>query len=180
MLGGSSHLKYLKDVKSLLSKKAIRLLEDNGYRYLQKGRTITFKRAFDYVSIIVVVVLTLLIAFPLFLFNTFLGVLTIVLALGTLIARYTYFAKKMKFVIDLPTQKFNFSDNYISLSNQSLSYASKIILNSKFKDEYTSAFKTTSEEHAITIRLELKSGSGFTCFKWHHRRRHGVRRADRR
>ncbi|MEM6829083.1 MAG: hypothetical protein AAF551_01115 [Bacteroidota bacterium] len=154
-------------MKPLLSKKSIRLLEDNGYKYYQKGRTITFQNTFDYISIVVISGLVLFIGVPMILFNIYLGILTILLALIGLLLKYTRFSKKMKFTIDLPTQKFDFFDKHVGLANQSLSYASKIILNSKFKDEYSSAFKTTSEEHIITIRLELKSGRGFTCFKFH-------------
>lgn len=154
-------------MKPLLSKQSIQLLKNNGYAYSQNGGTITFQKAFDYVSIIVVSILALLVAFPFFLFNTFLGALTIFIAIGGLILKYTRFSKKMKFILDIPTQKFHFLDHAISLENQSLSYASKIILNSKFKDEYSSAFKSTTEEHIITIRLEMISGSGFTCFRFH-------------
>lgn len=73
----------------------------------------------------------------------------------------------MNFTVNLDTQKFDFIDSSIELDQQSLSYASKIILHSKFVDEYTSSFKSTSEEHSITVKIQLLSGSIFTLFDFH-------------
>ena len=154
-------------MKPLLSKKAIRVLEDNGYKYKQSDEFILFRKSTEYISIIVVSVIGLIIAFPLFIFNTFLGILTLLLVAAGIVFRYKYYSKKMVFSINLKTQKFNFLDHVIELENQSLSFASKIILHSRFKDEYTSAFKNTSEEHHITIGMELLSGSMFTIFRFY-------------
>lgn len=153
--------------KRLLSKKAIRLLEDNGYRFRNKDNKIIFKRATEYISIIVVSFILLIVATPLFLFNTLLAWLTIFLGIGGLVVRFKYFSKKMNFTVNLLTKKFDFFDNTIELERQSLSYAKKIIIHSKFVSEYSSSFKSTSEEHEISIRIVLLSGSMFTLFKFH-------------
>lgn len=151
----------------LLSKKAIRLLEDNGYKFKKKDRIIIFKRAAEYISIVVVTFIILIIAAPLFLFNSILAWLTILLGIGGLFVRHKYFSKKMNFTVNLITKKFDFFDNVIVLERQSLSYAKKLIIHSRFVSEYASSFKNTSEEHEISIRIQLLSGSMFTLFKFH-------------
>ena len=151
----------------LLSKKAIRLLEDNGYKFRKKDKIIVFKRATEYISIVVVTFIILIIAAPLFLFNSLLAWLTIILGIAGLFVRHKYFSKKMNFTVNLLTKKFDFFDNVIELERQSLSYARKLIIHSRFVSEYSSSFKSTSEEHEISIRLELLSGSMFTLFRFH-------------
>ena len=153
-------------MKELLSKKAIRVLENNGYKFVYKNHLITFKRATDYIGIIVIGFITLFFGGTLMIFSSFLGYLTFVLGIGGIIVRQRYFSKKMNFAANLKTQKFDFFDNAIELEHQSLSYTSKIIIHSRFVDEYTSSFKTTSEEHEISIRIELLSGSMFTLFRF--------------
>lgn len=154
-------------MNELLSKKATRLLEDNGYKYKKRDSLIVFRKGSDYTSIIVVSIIILIISAPFFFFNTFLGLLTLALGVAGIVVRYKYYSKKMNFTVNLATQKFDFIDNSIELEQQSLSYASKIILHSKFVDEYASSFKSTSEEHLITIRIQLLSGSIFTLFNFH-------------
>ncbi|MEQ9402287.1 MAG: hypothetical protein RIM99_01770 [Cyclobacteriaceae bacterium] len=154
-------------MNTLISKKARRLLEDNGYKFRQKENLIVFRRATDYIGAIIISIIIIIIATPFFMFNTFLGLLTLSIGFGGLYIRRKYYSKKMEFTVDLNTQKFDFFDNEIELENQSLSYASKIILHSKFVDEYSSSFKSTSEEHQITIRVELLSGSLLTLFHFH-------------
>lgn len=150
-----------------LSKQAVRLLGDNGYKFNKKDRIIEFKRATEYTSIVVVTFIILIVAAPLFIFNTLLAWLTILLGFVGLFVRYKYFSKKMNFTVNLTTKKFDFFDNAIELERQSLSYAKKIIIHSRFVSEYSSSFKETNEEHEISIRLELLSGSMFTLFKFH-------------
>lgn len=150
-----------------LTKKAVHELEDNGYKYKHKADLIVFKRASDYVSVIVIFAILLFVSIPIFAFNTFLGILTVLLAIGGVFVKIKYYSKKMNFTINLQTQKFSFYDNAVDLDNQSLSFASKISLRSRFKDEYASAFKNTSEEHEITMNLELMSGTVLTLFKFH-------------
>jgi hypothetical protein len=154
-------------VKNSLSKKAIRLLEDNGYLFKIKDDTIIFRKSTEYTSIVVVSFLILIIASPLLLINTFLALLTLLLGITGLVVRFKYYTKKMNFIVKLKNQKFDFNDNVIELEDQSLSYASKILINSKFVSEYTSSFKSTSEEHEIAIRIQLLSGSILTLFKFH-------------
>lgn len=154
-------------MKELLSKKALRTLADNGYQFKREDDKIILKKKFDYIAIIVIAVITLIVGFPLFLVNGFLGLLTLVLGMAIIFIRQKYFAKKMLFEVDLSNQKFDFFDHSIELERQSLSFASKIILHSKYVDEYTSSFKSTSEEHQITISIQLLSGSVFTLFYFH-------------
>ncbi|MEP1096730.1 MAG: hypothetical protein ABJG78_16555 [Cyclobacteriaceae bacterium] len=150
-----------------LSKKAIHLLEDNGYKFKMADNLITFKRATEYTSIVVVSFIVLIVAAPLFIFNSLLAWLTIILGAAGLYVRFKYYSKKMNFTVNLTTKKFDFFDNSIELERQSLSFAKKLIIHSRFISEYSSSFKNTSEEHQISMRIQLLSGSIFTLFKFH-------------
>lgn len=152
---------------SPLSKKAIHLLEDNGYKFKKTDNLIVFKRATEYTSIVVVSVIILIVAGPMFIFNALLAWLTILLGAAGLYVRFKYYSKKMNFTVNLLTKKFDFFDNQIELERQSLSFAKKLIIHSRFVSEYSSAFKSTSEEHEVSMRIQLLSGSIFTLFKFH-------------
>lgn len=154
-------------MKDLLSKKALNLLGDNGYKFKKTDDLIVFRRATEYTSIVVVSFILLIVSLPIFFFNAYLGWLTIAIGIIGLVVRFKYFTKKMNFTVNLKTQKFDFHDNTIELENQSLSYAAKILIHSKFVSEYTSSFKSTSEEHEISIIVQLLSGSMLTIFKFH-------------
>ncbi|MEP5611313.1 MAG: hypothetical protein ABJP45_03655 [Cyclobacteriaceae bacterium] len=150
-----------------LSKKAIHVLEDNGYKFKKTDNLIVFKRATEYTSIVVVSFIILIVAGPLFIINPLLAWLTIILGAAGLYVRFKYYSKKMNFTANLTTKKFDFFDNSIELERQSLSFAKKLIIHSRFVSEYSSSFKSTSEEHEISMRIQLLSGSIFTLFKFH-------------
>ncbi len=154
-------------MKSLLSKEAIRVLEDNSYKFIQGEDLIVFKRAKEYTTIIVIGGLFFFVALVLFIFSTLFGILTLLLGAAAIFVKVRYFTKKMDFIVNLKTLKFDFYDNEIDLDQQSLSFASKIILHSKFVASYASADKSTNEEHRITINIKLLSGSTFTLFAFH-------------
>ena len=139
-----------------LSKEAIEMLEDNGYRVKVMDKIITFKKPYDYIGPGILFFLYALVALPVFNVNYWLGAgLFIVLVVGVFLHR--------NLISKASTLKLFTRDNKLEFINKdgkrwfSFWYVRNLYIKSKFKSEYTSAFKSTSKEYAVTLGVELRS-----------------------
>ena len=139
-----------------LSKEAIEMLEDNGYRIKVTDKLITFKKPYDYIGPGILFFLFALVALPLFNTNYWLGAgIFIILVIGVFLHR--------NLISKASTLKLFTRDNKLEFINKdgkrwfSFWYVRNLFIKSKFKSEYTSAFKSTSQEYAVTIGVELRS-----------------------
>lgn len=142
--------------KYSLSKAAIEMLEDNGYRVKATDKLITFKKPYDFVGPGILFFLFALVALPLFNFNYWLGAgIFIFLVLSV------YLHKNL--LSKASTLKLFTRDNKLEFINKdgkrwfSFWYVRNLYLKSKFKGEYTSSFKNTSQEFLITLGVEFRS-----------------------
>ncbi|MEM7297631.1 MAG: hypothetical protein AAF391_05130 [Bacteroidota bacterium] len=143
--------------KHTLSKKSIELLEDHGYKVRIGNHAITIKKRYDYIGPIILFFLYALVALPLFNYSFWLGSLIfMLLVLGVYLHR--------NLLSKASTLKFSIPDSRIDIKSRRDSrwftywYVNNLFISSKFKSEYTSAFKNTSEEYLVVIGAELKSG----------------------
>ena len=139
-----------------LSKAAIEMLEDNGYRVKVTDKLITFKKPYDYVGPAILFFLYVLVALPLFGYSYWLGAgIFILLVVGVYLHR--------NLVSKASTLKLYTRDNKLEFKNRegkrwfSFWYVRNLYIRSKFKSEYTSAFKNTSQEFIVTIGVEFRS-----------------------
>lgn len=139
-----------------LSKAAIEMLEDNGYRVKVADKLITFKKPYDYVGPGILFFLFALVALPLFNTNYWLGAgIFIALVIGVFLHR--------NLLSKASTLKLFTRDNKLEFIDRegkkwfSFWYVRNIFIKSKFKSEYTSSFKSTSQEFTVTIGVELRS-----------------------
>ncbi len=139
-----------------LSKAAIEMLEDSGYRVKVTDKLITFKKPYDYVGPAILFFLFALCALPLFGYSYWLGAgIFITLVLGVYLHR--------NLISKASTLKLFTRDNKLEFKNKdgkiwfSFWYVRNLYIRSKFKSEYTSAFKNTSQEFIVSIGVELRS-----------------------
>jgi hypothetical protein len=152
---------------STFSKKTHHMLEDNGYSYKYIESICQFNRSSSaaigvigvaaFIAVIIVLVIVLdplygILAMLLLILGTFGIVKTLVNKPFLLIN-----SDHKTFAIDLP--EYNRGWNPVNK-------VASITLKSKFVSEYTSAFKETSEEHLVTIHLNLDSGRNIMLFKF--------------
>jgi len=139
-----------------LSKKAVEMLEDSGYRVKITDKLITFKKPYDYVGPAILFFLFALIALPLFGYNYWLGTgifITLVLAV--------YLHRNL--LSKASTLKLFTRENKLEFKNRdgkvwfSFWYVRNIYIRSKFKSEYSSAFKNTTQEFIVSLGVELRS-----------------------
>ncbi|GAB4237355.1 MAG: hypothetical protein Tsb0034_12420 [Ekhidna sp.] len=146
-----------------LSKEAIRLLEDNGYRVRISDKEIVFKKPYDYIGPIIILLIFGFIALPLFAYSYWLGALLLILVLLGIYFHRTLISKASKMKI-FPARKH--IDIYQRSGKRwfSFNYIEHAFLHSKFQAEYSSAFKSTSQEFKIVIGLKLLSGETIEVF----------------
>ncbi|MEQ6168355.1 hypothetical protein AAOE16_14265 [Ekhidna sp. MALMAid0563] len=139
----------------MLSNKAIDMLEYNGYSFKTNGNQILFKKAgTDQMGLIIVMIFTAIVIGIFFAIQWWAG-------LGALVVAFLIFRPlvkripgSLKLAIEPGTRK-------LELNNRSMAFSFEdikgIYIHSKFVDEYSSAFKSTSEEHQVTIGLEAQN-----------------------
>lgn len=149
------------------SKKTRHMLEDNGYSYGHNASIYSFKHSSG--TAIGVIVVAALVGF----FNIVFIVMHPIpgiIAFGLLIVATITVLRKLvgKTLIMMDTKNKTFTINTPTYSQNwtSLNTILGITLKSKYVDEYTSAFKNTSEEHLVTIHLNLVSGRNILLFKF--------------
>ncbi|WP_425389688.1 hypothetical protein [Ekhidna sp.] len=147
----------------MLSKKATDMIEYNGYSYKSNDRQILFKKTgTDRVGLIIVMIFSAIIIGIFFAIQWWAG-------LGALIVAFLIFRPlvkripgSLKLAIDLAKQTLELDDRSKSFSFEEIK---GVYIHSKFVDEYSSAFKSTSEEHQVTIGLEIENETQIPLFK---------------
>ncbi|WP_420317207.1 hypothetical protein [Ekhidna sp.] len=147
----------------MLSNKAIDMLEYNGYSYKSKNDQILFKKAgTDRVGLIIVMIISAVFIALFFALQWLAG-------LGALIVAFLIFRPlvrripgSLKLAIDPEKQTLELDDRSKSFSFEQIK---GVYIHSKFVDEYSSAFKSTSEEHQVTIGLEDENENQIPLFK---------------
>ncbi len=139
-----------------LSKKAIELLEDNGYRYRKKDRTITIKRPYDYVGPGILFFLFALVALPLFSIYYWLGALIFSLLVVGVYLHRNLISKASTLSINPREGNMEYVDKKGRVKF-TFWYIRNLFIKSKFKSEYSSAFKNTSQEFIVTLGIETRS-----------------------
>jgi len=140
-----------------LSKAAVDLLNDNGYRIKVSPSKILIKRPYDYIGPFIILFLFSIISLPLFGFSYWLGAFVFALLIVGIYLHRNLVSKASTLKIDLNSLK-------IELNNKkgkrwfTAWYVREIFIRSNFKGEYTSSFKSTSQEFLVVIGVVLKSG----------------------
>ena len=140
-----------------LSNESKRLLEDNGYKFKMNEKRVLINRSYDYVGPVILFVLFGFVALPLFDYSYWLGALIFILLVVGVYLHRNLFSKAS-------VLKISFQDSKVELKDKTGTrwftswYVRSLFLRSKFKSEYTSAFKSTSEEYLVSIGVELRSG----------------------
>ena len=147
----------------MLSKKSLDMLEYNGYSFRQSDGQLIFKKAgTDRIGLIIIMIISLLFTAMLFVIQWWAGI-------GALVIGFLVFRPLVKRIPGKLALALNPKNEEIELDNQSHTRnfhdIRGVYIHSKFVDEYSSAFKSTSEEHQITIGLEEKNGNQIALFK---------------
>ena len=148
-----------------LSKKALDVLEDNGYHFRIKDNVMTVKHSSGVMGIIVLGIITLFLSIPLFSAGLIYGIGLFVLVIGYIVIRRVFFSSKSKLVIDKNDNTFTMKAGTYFEENQPLKMISSISLKSSFVDKYVTAARNEMEEHLIEIKVELISKEKLTVFK---------------
>lgn len=131
------------------------MLEYNGYSVKEKSHQVTVSHSsFDSVGLIVILFLSLMGIVFLTAIEPWFGMGALIIAV--LIFLPIIKRNKGRFKLTVDKEKNHFE---ISGYDQSISFSkiTGIFIHSKFVDDYSSAFKSTSEEHRITIGLEAEN-----------------------
>ncbi|MEQ8907119.1 hypothetical protein [Ekhidna sp.] len=146
-----------------LSKKASDMLDYNGYRYKKDNHLILFRKAgTDRVGLTIVIIVSLVFVGLIFALQWWAGLIALIVAFLIFRPLVKRIPGSLKLVID-PEKKIVEIDNRTRAYNFDQIFG--IYIHSKFVDEYSSAFKSTSEEHQITIGLELDNQKLAPLFK---------------
>ena len=151
--------------KQSLSKKAIGLLAENGYKFRFNETEVTFKRSPGIMGAIVIMIITLFASIPLFAVGIIYGIGLIVAVLGALIIRRVFFSDQSSFKVNTDTKTFSAKVGTYFQEDQPLTMISTIVLHSQFIDEYVTAARNSVEEHLISIRIQLMNKEEITLFK---------------
>lgn len=143
-----------------LSKETIEFLDYNGYLYKTEDSEVQFKKVFDYTTPIVLSSIVFFITLPLFPYG---------LVFFTLLS-FSLFAYKRnadKGLLHIQPELGKFYYSFRELKRRFLfRHVRSIYLRSKFKNEYSSAFKRTNEEYVIIIGIELIQGERYEVFQF--------------
>ncbi|MEO9872425.1 hypothetical protein [Ekhidna sp.] len=149
---------------SNLSKKAIHLLQENGYSFKKKDGRIAIKRTNSYMGAVVLLFVTLFLSIPVFSAGAIYGVILIAAVVGAIVIRKIFFTHRSSLLLDLNAKTFTAIVGTYHQEDQSLKMISAIKLNSKFIDEYTTAARNSVEEHLISITIQLITKEEITLF----------------
>jgi len=144
-------------MKNELSKKAVNLLEDNGYRVRITSDKVLIKRPYDYIAPIIIFILFAFVSIPLFSYSYWLGAMIFALLVVGMYLHRNLLSKASSLKIFLKESK-------IELNNRkgkrwfSYWYVRNLFIRSNYSGSYASADKETNEEYKIEIGVELKSG----------------------
>ena len=150
---------------SSLSKKALDVLEDNGYQFSSKGHIITIKHSSGIMGVVVLGIISLFVSIPLFSAGAAYGIGLFVLVIGFVVIRRVFFSSRSKLIINTKDNTFTMKAGTYFEENQPLTMISAISLKSSFIDKYVTAARNEVEEHLIEIKVELISKESLTVFK---------------
>lgn len=160
-----SYITYMKDTS--LSKKAVRMLGDNGYSFKQEGDIYTFTHSSNAaIGVIVMAAFVALFNVLFIIINPIPGTIAFILLIAATITVVKKLVGKTLIEIDIKRKLLAISTRAYTCNWSSVNTVNEIILKSKYVDEYTSAFKNTSEEHMVTISLNLNAHGAIQLFKF--------------
>ncbi len=131
------------------------MLEYNGYSYKNKEGIFIFKHsAIDSIGLTILLLFSTLLVIALLIYNILFGVGAMLLCLFIFVPIVKRSKGKSSLIIDPANQllRFNESDRKIT---KGFSDVVGVYTHSKFVDEYSSAFKSTSKEYRVTIGLDI-------------------------
>ena len=143
------------------------MLEDNGYAVEENQGVYTFKHSSSAaVGVIVIAILVAIFNFIFIAINPVPGIIAFVMLIIATITVMKKLVGKVLIKINIINKTFTISTSQYSCDWTSFDSINEIILKSKYVDEYTSAFKSTSEEHRISINIKLGSHEVIQLFKF--------------
>ena len=148
-----------------LSKKALNVLEDNGYHFESKNNVITIKHSSGIMGIIVLLIITVFLSIPLFSAGAIYGIGLIAAVFAYIMIRRIYFSTKTKLAIDKNQNTFTAKVGTYFQEDQPLTMISSIVLHSQFVDKYVTAARNEIEEYHIEIKIQLITKEEVTLFK---------------
>ena len=151
--------------KQPLSRKAIDVLAENGYKFQSNQNGVTFKRSPGIMGAVVVMIITLFASIPLFAAGLIYGIGLIAGVLGALIIRGVYFSDRSSFKLNRAQNTFSAKVGTFHQDDKPLTMISTIVLHSQFIDEYVTAARNSVEEHLISIGIQLMNKEEITLFK---------------
>lgn len=149
----------------LLSRNAIDVLAENGYKFKISESVTSFKRSPGIMGAIVIMIITLFASIPLFASGIIYGIGLIASVLGAIIIYRIYFSDHSRFNVNNSQKTFSAKIGTYYQDDQPLTMISSIVLHSQFIDEYVTAAKNSVEEHLISIRIQLMNKEEITLFK---------------
>lgn len=142
----------------MLSKQALNLLSENGYRFKSEDRMIRIKHSSSDRLFLALLGSFLSLGCIAFAFAApVTGIITLLIVLAIFVTSFLRTPGKTLLVIDLKNNSFRLND-----FQEKLSKVTSIEIQSKFIGEYSSAFKKTTEEHRIRIIITFKGDQKFT------------------
>lgn len=163
----------------MLSKKAIRFLNDNGYEFKEKNDEITIKNSGTDRTIVIGCKTVILGFITIITVNNFIFVKSITSALtdgiigviifGIVYKIFSIFIKKMNKSSELtiyPHRNFLEIGDSNMLNRIHFTDIEELNYHSKFVSEYAAAHKKTSQEFKQTIHLKIANGRNIELFKF--------------
>jgi ABC-type protease/lipase transport system fused ATPase/permease subunit len=152
---------------STFSKKTRHMLEDNGYSFRHNESIYTFKHSSGAaIGVIVVAAMVAIFNIVFIVIHPIPGLIAFGLLIVATITVVKKLVGKTLIMIDNKDKTFTINTPTYSRGRHAFETVLAITLKSKYVDEYTSAFKNTSEEHLVTIHLNLDSGRNIMLFKF--------------
>jgi len=151
--------------KQPLSRKAIDVLAENGYKFQSTQNSASFRRSPGIMGGIVIMIITLFASIPVFAAGVLYGAGLIAAVLGAIIIRRIYFSDRSSFQLDREQKTFSAKVGTFHQEDKPLKMISTIVLHSQFIDEYVTAARNSVEEHLISIGIQLMNKEEITLFK---------------
>ncbi|MEP1034044.1 hypothetical protein [Ekhidna sp.] len=149
----------------ILSKKAQDMLEYNGYSYKTHDNQHVFKHsAIDSIGLTIILMITTLLVIALMIYNLFLGIGALLLSLFIFAPIVKRSKGKSQLKIDIAQEVLKINEGESKIT-KGFNEIMGVYTHSKFVDEYSSAFKSTSKEYQITIGLEIDQQQIIPLFK---------------
>ncbi len=149
-----------------LGKRALDMLDYNGYSLKHNQHEILFKHSStDQIGLIIMLILCVLVSLFLVSVQLIVGIVSLMVTglIFTPLLRRS--VGKLRMLINKEQKLVQISHSDSVSSRYSFETVQGIFTRSKFVDEYSSAFKSTSKEYQVTIGLELENDNLIPIFK---------------